>query len=119
MTVLLLMQHSVGPLESLNSNLSYDLVDKMNLALGTDSDSNPYIDNPLNTKFFDIHNVNKYCGGLDKALFLSLNIRSLMCNLDDLSNLLANLSLNSTNIFAIALQEVWNVPYPELAAIDG
>jgi hypothetical protein len=42
-----------------------------------------------------------------------------MCNLDKLSSLLADLSRNGTNIFAIALQEIWSVPFPEQAAIDG
>jgi exonuclease III len=116
---LALVQHNVGPLDSLNANLCYDLNDKLNLVLGSENDANPYIDFPLNTKFYDLYSFAGSFRGKDNILCLSLNIRSLMCNHNKLSDFLLNLNKNGVEIFAIALQEVWSVPYPELTQIDG
>jgi hypothetical protein len=117
---LILEQQSVSPLDSLNANICYDLTNKLDLFFGTDDETNPYIANPLNSKFYDFLNTfSRSFHGDDKFLFLSLNIRNLMCNFDKFSSFISHLATKGVNIYAIALQEVWSVPYPELVAIDG
>jgi hypothetical protein len=41
------------PLFVLNNNANYDLSNTLLLALGENNESNPYIDNKLNTLYFD------------------------------------------------------------------
>jgi hypothetical protein len=86
-----LVQCDVSPLDSLNANICYDLVDKLNNALGNENDSNPYIDFPLNSQFHDLNSFTDSFSGKNKFQLLSLNIHSLMCNNAKLSNLLSTL----------------------------
>ena len=50
---------------------------------------------------------------------LSLNICSLMSKHQNLLSFINELTNKNINITVIALQEVWNVPYPELVTIPG
>jgi hypothetical protein len=58
-------------------------------------------------------------GGLNNSIFSSLNILSLMSNHEQLSLLIINLNEKTLNIAAIALQEVWSVPYPDLVKMPA
>lgn len=112
--------HSInGPLESLNSNNQYDLNECLALTIGDSIDTNPYIESPLTTSYLDSNNLPLLMNGSNKIVFASLNVRSLMNSHEQLSLLLTNLIQNNVNMAAVALQEVWAVPYPDLANIPG
>jgi exonuclease III len=113
-------QNNIGdPLTILNNHNDYDLINPLNLALGDSIDTNPYIDNRLNTLYYDLSPPPSPLISPNNVSFLSLNIRSLMRNHTHLNSLIANLTQNSSNVNAIALQETWAVPYPEVIHIDG
>ncbi len=113
------MPLNVSPLDSLNNNLCLDLNNVINLALGDDNEANPYIDFKLSTNYHDeISFINNFSGPNNKIM-LSLNIRSLMCNHDRLLALVEKLTSKGVNIIAIAIQETWAVPYPDLVQIPN
>jgi hypothetical protein len=114
-----MMHINDGPLESLNQNNRYDLNESLTLTLGNDNDSNPYTDHPLTTTYLDTNNLPLLMNGNNKIIFPTLNIRSLMSNHEQLSSLLNDLVRKNVNIAAVALQEVWAVPYPDLVNIPG
>jgi hypothetical protein len=104
---------------SLNNASKYDLPNPINLALGNSNDTNPYLENKLNTLYYDLHLPPSLITLPNSITFLSLNIRSLMSNHSHLNSIVTNFLSNEEKIGAIALQEVWSVPYPELVSIDG
>ncbi len=114
-----LMPSEVCPLESLNNDNRFDLLDSLDIAYGNSNDSNPYIENIPNTTYFDPNSIIPCMRSPSSNIFISLNIRSLMCNHEQLSLLLSNLISKNLNIVAVALQEVWSVPYPDSVKIPG
>ena len=51
--------------------------------------------------------------------YISMNIQSLSSKLIELKNLLIGLKNQKTNVVAIALQEIWQIPYTELVNIPN
>jgi hypothetical protein len=107
------------PLLTLNNQFNYYLLNPLLLALGDTNEANPYIENQLNTLYFDHLIPPSPLTLLNSISFLSLNIRSLIANHQYLNPIISNLINIGSNIKAIALQETWNVPYPQLVHIDG
>jgi hypothetical protein len=109
----------IGPLEFLNSNLCLDFSNAATLPLGGENESNPYIDFKLNTNYHDEFSFKQKFSGTDKNVLLSLNIRSLMSNYDQFLLFMNKMAAKGVNIIAIALQEIWKVPYPELVQLPN
>jgi hypothetical protein len=109
----------VSPLASLNLNRCLDVTEAVTLTLGDENETNPYIDFKLNTQYHDEFSFIQNFAGSENSVLLSLNIRSLMCNLDQLLSLITKLTSKGVNIIAIALQEIWNIPYPDLVQIPN
>jgi hypothetical protein len=107
------------PLLSLNSNISYDLLNPLLLALGDNNETNPYIENQLNTLYFDQQIPPTPLTLPNSISFMSLNIRSLIANHQYLNPIISSFINKGSNIKAIALQKTWNVQYPELVHIEG
>jgi hypothetical protein len=107
------------PLSILNNNANYELSNTLLLALGENSESNPYIDNKLNTLYHDQDLPPPSTTSSNNISFLSLNVRSLMSNYPRLNSIISRYMAMNSNIKAIALQEIWAVPYPELVQMDG
>jgi hypothetical protein len=97
----------------------FDLSEALTLTLGNSTESNPYIENPISTNYVDNISLSANMSGPKNHIFASLNVRSLMSNHEQLSALLIDLVRNNVNLVAVALQEVWSVPYPELVKIPG
>ena len=51
--------------------------------------------------------------------FLSLNVCSLMSKFNELTVMIQNLQNEKCNLAVIAIQETWDIPYPELLQIPG
>jgi hypothetical protein len=67
-----LMAPNVEPLESLNNNARFDLRESLTLSLGNNSESNPYIDNPISTTYSDTDTIPDLMSGADKCILLAL-----------------------------------------------
>jgi hypothetical protein len=80
---------------------------------------NPYIDNKTNTEYYELFNPLTCVTDQNNTVLLSLNIRSLMSNHEELSKMIQNLTKAGANIGAIALQEVWSVPHPDVVNLPG
>ena len=113
-----LTTENTGSLQFLNSCSRYDLSDKLKLFFGDDNEENVFLDDMPNRKYFDMESFIKNCKQLN-CIFLSLNVCSLMSKFDELSSLIIRLSTSNVNIKIIALQEIWNIPYPELVNIPN
>ncbi len=55
----------------------------------------------------------------NKPLFLSINIQSLSSKFNNLKDLLIDYETNGIFIAAIALQEIWSLPHPDLLKIPN
>ena len=96
----------------------YDLAINLNNYLGDDPTYNPYLSAEYGS-YADISSLATQYNSLDSPLFLSLNVQSLNSKFNALKDLINHLIMNNSNIAVIAIQEVWNVPYPDLLKING
>ena len=69
--------------------------------------------------FTDIPNFSSLYRNNDSPMFLTINFQSLNSKYTSLKDFINGLLLNNSNNIGIALQEVWNVPHPELQKIEG
>ena len=113
-----LATENTDSLQFLNTCSRYDLSDKLKLFFGDDNDENVFLNDMPNHKYFDMDLFTANCKQLN-CIFLSLNICSLMSKFDELYSLITQLTTSNVNIKIIALQEIWNIPYPELVNIPN
>ena len=59
------------------------------------------------------------CANVKSGIFLSINVQSLMSKHAQLASEIAEMEQNNLCIDAIAIQETWDVRYPELLPIQG
>ena len=103
----------------MNRDDRFDIESTLNNFYGNDTDANPYI-NQLNlSNYSDIDQFILSFKNSKKPFFLSLNIRSLNSKYFELKQLISEISSNNINVIAIVLQEIWQIPYPDLLAIEG
>jgi hypothetical protein len=79
----------------------------------------PYYGITINSGFHDIYSLSNICRAYNGPVFLGINIQSLQSKHENLCLELDELIKNNINVDVIALQEIWDVRYPELMAIDG
>ena len=78
----------------------------------------PYYGIEINSVFHDIHSLSNICSA-HKSIFLSINIQSLMSKHEQLCIELAEFKRKNIIVDAIAIQETWDIKYPELVQIEG
>ncbi len=107
-----------NPLDNLNTNPELDFINKSNLLFNDELNPNPFL-NLSPALFHDLTSLPKQFSNTKHPIFLSLNVQSLNSKIDKLKNFL--LQLNSKMIFpdVIAIQETWNIFYPEMVQIPG
>ena len=110
--------HDDVSLSALNNTARYDINDKLKLFFGDDNDENIFMSDTLNHTYYDTHNFT-YNFKQKECIFLSINVCSLMSKHNDLSLFITQLTKNNVNVNVIAIQEIWNIPYPELVIIPG
>ncbi len=79
----------------------------------------PYYGINLSSKFYDLDTLSSLCSKEKSAIYLSINIQSLMSKHEQLSMELNDLKQKNVNVDVIAIQETWDLRYPELVPLDG
>jgi len=85
----------------------------------THVDDNPYIGLTLSSKFYDIPSLSSDVSIVSKPIYLSINIQSLQSKYEQLLAELSEMENKGIYVEIIALQEIWDVRYPELYIIPG
>jgi exonuclease III len=93
---------------------SYNVVYRDNIL-----NDDPYFGIKLNSKFHDIDSLASLCRLNKNAIYLSLNVQSLMSKHEQLAFEIAELEQNNISIDVIAVQETWDVRFPELVSLNG
>jgi hypothetical protein len=78
----------------------------------------PYANVTLDSKFYNLDTIESIRNS-GNALYLSLNIQSLNSKFDELKVFILELHQKGLNIEVIALQETWEIQYPEYLIIPG
>lgn len=113
------MQDDDIELGTLNSNPNLDFMLSNINSFQSDDFINPYYEMPISSKFFDNSTfINSY-KNLSLPIILNLNVQSLPSKLDNLQSFIQNLISNHVNIKIICLQEIWQIPFPDLISIPG
>jgi hypothetical protein len=82
-------------------------------------DDDPYIGIQTSSLYYDANSLTNSEILKSVPLYLSINIQSLQSKFDQLSSLIADLTSKNIQIDLIALQETWDVCYPDLFTIPG
>jgi hypothetical protein len=82
----------------------------------TDVDDNPLT---LSSKYYDINSLSSDVSIVGKSIYLSINIQSLQSKYEHLMAELSEIENKGIYVEVIALQEIWEVRYPELFIIPG
>ena len=106
-------------LGELNDILTYDLKDKLLSYYGNDPNANPYLELNLNSRFHDPSSfIDTYLNS-SQPIYLNVNVRSLQANHSALLNLVQNFQNANVPIDIIAVQEIWQIPHPEIFNIPN
>ena len=103
----------------INNNPSYDFNPTINIYFGNDPLSNPYLENPIISKFYDANLMIDTFKNQNFPLFLSLNVQCLHSKFDQLNSFINQLSTAGLTIDAIAIQEIWQLPDPSIVQLSG
>ena len=76
----------------------------------------PYFGINIMCNYHDLPTLSR---DVKESIFLSINIQSLYSKHDKLVHLLSDFSAANILIDAIAVQEIWDIRYPELVNIPG
>ncbi len=109
-----------GSLRELNETIRFDLKYPLSLLTdaGNDIDENIFINDISNHIYCDYSQLYNMKHSND-YYFLSLNVCSLMSKFNELTVMIQNLQNEKCNLAVIAIQETWDIPYPELLQIPG
>ena len=112
------MANSSDSLDTLNANVNLDLKNALEIFFGDDNEENSYVNDNHSHLYFDLDTfANKFTS--NSIIFLSFNVCSLMSKHQNLSSAINDMLQKQVKIKVIAVQETWNVPYPELVNING
>ena len=107
-------------LDTLNNSVDHDFFTMFNRVYhDTHVDDNPYIGLNLSSKFYDIPSLSSDVSIVGKPIYLSINIQSLQSKYEQLLAELSEIENKGIYVEIIALQEIWDVRYPELYIIPG
>jgi hypothetical protein len=85
-----------------------------------DPDPNdPLLNLNIDSCFYDVDSIVKNFKMSSKPLFISLNVQSLNSKIDKLKDVILQLTSKEIVIDVIAMQETWNIKYPDLLSIPG
>ena len=112
------MANSNDSLDTLNANINFDLKNALEIFFGDDNEENSFINDNHSHLYFDLDTfANKFTN--NSIIFLSINVCSLMSKHQNLFLAINDMLKKQVKIKVIAVQETWNVPYPELVNING
>ncbi len=98
--------------------MNYDLSEKMDYFFGnTDNmEENIFVNDIKEHSYYDTDFMDNF--DTKTSYMLSINVCSLMSKYNDLQNLISYLRTKECNILLIAIQETWDIKYPELVDIQ-
>jgi hypothetical protein len=106
-------------LTDFNSQVNFDLKKTSNFLFEDDDWPNPYLEIKLESLFHDPASfINKFQGS-NCPIFISINIQSLLSKHQNLLEFVMQLVKCNVPVVAIALQEIWQIRYPEAVTIPG
>jgi hypothetical protein len=79
----------------------------------------PYFGVTVDSSYHDISSLSDLCSRHKSPVYLSINIQSLMSKHENLIIELAELEKNNICVDVIAIQETWDIKYPDLVHING
>jgi hypothetical protein len=106
-------------LRVLNSNSDLDFILSNHNVFHNDDFINPYNDASINSQFYDKLTFQNKFKNSPLPIIFNLNIQSIASKHTSLKEFITSLLSNNVNIKVICLQEVWQVPFPELINIPG
>jgi hypothetical protein len=110
----------VNDLDTLNLRADLDFFSVYNSIYVDEAvNDDPYFGVKLSSKFHSIESLSSLCSNQKSAVYLSLNVQSLLSKHEQLSTEISELELNNVTIDAIALQETWVVKYTDLVPLNG
>jgi exonuclease III len=108
-----------GELDALNSNPSLDLKCTLSTVPFIDYENDPIINMNTVSKFYDIKTFSSNFSTVKQPLILSLNVQSLNAKHDKLKDFILTLEKDNVIVDVIALQETWNIKFPNLVSLPG
>jgi hypothetical protein len=84
-----------------------------------DINDDPYYGLNIPSGFHDPVTLYNMCSNYKSSVFLSINIQSLLSKHEQLVLEIAELEQKNIVVDVIALQETWDIKYPELVVLDG
>jgi hypothetical protein len=106
-------------LTDFNNKDNFDLKKTSSFLFEDDDWPNPYLEIKLESLFHDPASFINNFQGSNCPIFISINIQSLLSKHQSLSEFITRLVQHNVPIIAIALQEIWQVQYPESVNIPG
>jgi hypothetical protein len=103
----------------LNSNINLDLLSSLNRYFTTEDNINPYEITTINSKFHDPDSFALSYSNTTSPIFLNINIQSLPSKYENLKHTILSLANNNISVPVIAVQEIWQIPYPDSINIPG
>jgi hypothetical protein len=79
----------------------------------------PYFGLNISSNYNDDASLSAACQHHKSSVFLSINIQSLMSKHEQLVLEIAEFEQKNITVDVIALQETWDIKYPELVVLDG
>jgi len=111
---------TVNLLAALNSDRNLDFLHHYNNFYGVDmNNGDPYENCTIASEYYDMNSLCNVEALTKNSIFLSVNIQSLQSKFEQLKQQIIELRSKGLIIDAIALQEVWEVKYPEQHFIPG
>ena len=105
-------------LNALNSKNSYDLKNVLVDFFGDDNDENSFLSEHSTNLYYDTDSfTDKFAK--NSNIFISINVCSLMSKHQSSNEAIQTFIAKNVNVKIIAIQETWNIPYPELVNIKG
>jgi hypothetical protein len=84
-----------------------------------DAESDPIINLPVQSKFYDLDSFNTSFVDSKQPILLSINIQSLNAKFEGLKAILNLINSKNVQVDVIALQETWHIKYSNLLSIPG
>jgi hypothetical protein len=113
------MQVEDVELGTLNNNPNLDFLSSNDNILHSDDFINPYSDITISSKFFDNSTFLNTYKNQPFPIIINLNVQSLHSKIHNLQTFILNLINNHVNVKIICLQEIWQIPFPDLISIPG
>jgi hypothetical protein len=104
-------------LTEINNRLDLSFFENYNQVYGDNEvNDDPYFGIDITCNYYDVLSLSTIPAG---PLFLSINIQSLQSKFEQLVQMISDLESSKIIIEVIAIQEIWDVRYPELLTIPG